>query len=280
MEILVLASGSSGNAALVSSGSTSLLVDAGISALAVRRRLGVFGRSENQISAVLLTHEHSDHVRGLEVLQKRRPTPVWTTAGTWQGIRQSSSDGGELRSGSEVHIGELRVLPVATSHDAREPVALIIDNGRWRVGLCTDTGVVTGLLARRLGDCDVLLVEANHDTDMLRHGPYPWPLKQRIASRVGHLANHQLEEALRQLRSPRLRGLVALHLSEHNNQPQLVRQLVRSVLGAQLPIGVAGRDRMVRVCITGDGATSIEERDAPPAQRRHKAGTAPALEES
>ena len=133
----MLASGSSGNAVLVRSGGTSVLVDAGVSALQIRRRLDAFGVGVDEVSAVLLTHEHSDHVRGLEVLLKRHRTPVWATAGTWSAIPGRSSGGGELASGRTVALGPLRITPVATSHDAREPVAMVVDDGTSRLALCT-----------------------------------------------------------------------------------------------------------------------------------------------
>lgn len=262
MQVRVLASGSSGNAALISSGETTLMIDAGISAMAICRRMEAFGYSLEQLSAILLTHEHGDHMRGIDVLQRRHPTPVWATAGTWLGVDRRVTAGGELRSGKETMLGDLRVRPVATSHDAREPIALVIDDGQTCLGFCTDTGVLTSLLVQRLAECNLLLLEANHDADMLRHGPYPWPLKQRIASRLGHLANHQLQEGIANLGSARLRGMVALHLSEQNNHPHLVRRLLEHALGPRKPIGIATRNRMIGVDCTGD-QVSIEEQEAP-----------------
>jgi phosphoribosyl 1,2-cyclic phosphodiesterase len=262
MKVQVLASGSSGNAALVSSGETTLLIDTGISAMAICRRMEAFGCSLEQVSAILLTHEHGDHMRGIDVLQRRRPIPVWATAGTWLGVDRRVSAGGELRSGRETIFGSLRVLPVATSHDAREPIALVIEDGTTCLGFCTDTGILTSLLVQRLAECNLLLLEANHDADMLRHGPYPWPLKQRIASRLGHLANHQSQEGISRFGSARLRGMVALHLSEQNNRPHLVRRLLQQALGAQVPVAIATRNCMVGVTSNGD-QVAIEEREAP-----------------
>jgi len=266
MEIDVLASGSSGNAMVVCTEETSVLLDAGISRLALKRRLAALGKSVGELDAVLLSHEHSDHVRGLEVLQRRHPTPVWATAGTFAGLPCSVGCGGELSSGVARRFGQLEVLPVATSHDAREPVGFVISDGQCSVGVCTDTGICTGLLLRRLGDCDLVLIEANHDIDLLRHGPYPWYLKQRIRSRLGHLANHQAEEALETILTPRLKGLVALHLSEQNNQPELVRSLFRRRLGSDLPVGVATRTSMLRIKLEGSHLT-ITEHGVPQARR-------------
>jgi phosphoribosyl 1,2-cyclic phosphodiesterase len=269
VKALVLASGSSGNATLVVSGETALLIDTGISAMAIRRRLQAFSYSLQQITAVLLTHEHGDHMRGLDVLQRQQPIPVWATAGTWLGVDRKVRAGGELRSGRETCFGSLRVLPVATSHDAREPIALVIDDGSFRLGLCTDTGVLTSLLAQRLADCDLLLLELNHDADMLRHGPYPWPLKQRIASRLGHLANHQSQEAVARIDTRKLKGVVAMHLSEQNNRPHLVRKALEQTVGATVPIGIATRNQMVRLR-ADQGQVAIDERPAPTTRRQNR----------
>jgi len=267
VEIAVLASGSSGNSLLVSSRGTSILVDAGISRLAIRRRLAVFGFAPGQLGGVLLTHEHSDHVRGLEVLLRRHPLPVWATRGTWSRIDMCAPGGGELASGREIQIGRLLVHPVATSHDAAEPVAFIIDDGAVRLGVCTDTGVMTSLLRERLKGCDLLLIEANHDADMLRHGPYPWPLKQRIASRLGHLANHQTMEALDDLRGPALRGVVGLHLSAENNRPEMVVDGLATATTNGARVAAVSRTEMLRIRIDGT-ALEMEARPVPAARRR------------
>ncbi|MFV2073338.1 MAG: MBL fold metallo-hydrolase [Thermoanaerobaculales bacterium] len=264
MEVLILASGSSGNAALISSGNTSVLVDAGVSAIQLRRRLEAFGRSPDDVDAVLLTHEHSDHVRGLDVfLRRHHGAPVWATNGTWSRMDLRSNGGGELLSGRELRLGCLRITPVATSHDAAEPVALLVDDGCHRAALCTDTGIFTALLERRLATCDLLFLEANHDKDMLRHGPYPWPLKQRIDSRLGHLSNHQSEEAVARLRSSVLRAVVGLHLSAENNCPQMVQATLREAVGDELPVTAVTRRSMLRVTISSEGAC-LEPHDLPP----------------
>jgi len=253
VEVLVLATGSSGNAALIRSGDTAVLVDAGVSRTAIRTRLERLGSSLEQVRAVLLTHEHSDHVGGLAVLARRHPCPVWATAGTWSALTLRCDCGGELLSGRELEIGSLRVLPVATCHDAREPVAVVVDDGRHRVGLCTDTGILTPLLVQRLAGCHLLLLEANHDADLLRNGPYPWHLKQRIASRHGHLANHQSSEALARLRWDELAGVVGLHLSEENNRPELARAALTQGVGAGVQAEALTRHEMARLALGADG---------------------------
>jgi phosphoribosyl 1,2-cyclic phosphodiesterase len=255
VEALILASGSSGNAVLVRAGGVSVLVDVGVSALSIQRRLAAFGLEPAVVDGVVVTHEHSDHVCGLEVLLRRHvAAPVWTTAGTWSALDVRSPGGGELASGTTLHLGGLEILPVATSHDAREPVAYRFDDGPHRLALCTDTGIVTPLLAERLAGCDVLLLETNHDADMLRHGPYPWPLKQRIAGRLGHLANHQSAEALDRLRSERLRAVLGLHLSAENNLATLVEDELLPWLPAGAVLEPITRAHMARVTLTDDRA--------------------------
>ena len=254
VEALVLASGSSGNAVLVTSGDTSVLVDVGVSALQIRLRLEAFGRSPADIDAILLTHEHSDHVRGLEVfLRRHRAAPVWTTRGTWSRIDVRGDSGGELESGTTVRFGNIRITPVATSHDAAEPVAYVFDDGDRCAALCTDTGIFTKLLAQRLQGCELLLLETNHDKDMLRHGPYPWPLKQRIDSRTGHLSNHQSCEAVDSVGSSVLRAVVGMHLSAANNCPNLVCESLRETVADGTDVTAVTRDEMLGVTLDGSG---------------------------
>jgi phosphoribosyl 1,2-cyclic phosphodiesterase len=267
VEVFVLASGSSGNAALVRSGDTTVLVDVGVSALQVRKRLAAFGRSVADVTAIVLTHEHSDHVRGLEVLLKRYRVPVWATQGTWSELPVSTTSGGQLHSGQSRRIGSLKITPVATSHDAREPVAFLFDDGDRRVGYCTDTGTFTGLLEQRLASCDLLLVEANHDRDMLRNGPYPWYLKQRIASRLGHLGNHQTQEAVERLCSPALKAVVGLHLSAENNTPNLVRDILGGCVEPGIPVTAVPRTEMLRIVCEKE-AVQIDRQPVPPSSRK------------
>ncbi len=258
MEIFVLASGSSGNSTLIRSNGTNILIDAGISRRQISWRLEAFGLSLESVDAILLTHEHGDHIRGLDVLCRHHEIPVWASAGTWKQLKVRSPGGGELVSGRAMEIGAFQILPVGTSHDAAEPLAFVLEDDRTRVGYCTDTGIFTSLLRERMRDLDFMLLEANHDQDMLRHGPYPWHLKQRIASRHGHLANHQAVDALQSILSPRLRALIALHLSEENNEPAMATRALGECLPASVALGLGGRFHMLRL----DGC-GISEHPAP-----------------
>jgi phosphoribosyl 1,2-cyclic phosphodiesterase len=262
MDVFVLASGSSGNAAVIRAGGRTILVDVGVTRIQVVRRMQAMGLDPDAVDAILITHEHSDHVKGLDVFSRRHPAPVWATRGTWSRLTTRCATGGELESGRDLSFGDLTVTPVATSHDAAEPVAFVFSDGRHRAALCTDTGVFTTLLARRMVDLDVVLMETNHDPDLLRHGPYPWSLKQRIASRHGHLANHQACEALEQIRSPSLKAVLGLHLSAENNCPQMAGDGLRRVASEAVVAEAVTREMMVRLVL--NGSEPMLERTAVP----------------
>ncbi len=242
MRVIVLASGSGGNALVVESAGTRVLVDCGLSLRALQKRMMAAALDLEGIEALLLTHEHSDHVRGLEMLTRRFAIPVLATEGTATaaGVPRLAA---KLASGRTVRIGDFQVLPVATCHDAREPVGFVFDDGQSRVGVVTDTGVATQLMVERLAGCHGLFIECNHDTDMLRLGSYPWPLKQRIASRMGHLSNEQTRDAVERLAHGCLEVVVGMHLSRENNLPALVRsELARPLAGSSVRVEVADQD--------------------------------------
>jgi phosphoribosyl 1,2-cyclic phosphodiesterase len=256
MRVAILASGSAGNALVVESAGTRLLVDCGLSLRALQRRLLAAGLGIEGIEALLVTHEHSDHVRGLPLLARRYAMPVLATEGTATAAaipRLAAT----LSSGRALRIGCIEVLPVATSHDAREPVGFVFSDGWSRVGVVTDTGIATQLLVERLAGCHGLFIECNHDPDMLRLGPYPWPLKQRIASRTGHLSNAQTRNALEQLAHGGLEVVVGMHLSRENNLPGLVRQeLARPLAGAGIRVAVADQDEILVMEVGGARAAA------------------------
>lgn len=224
----VIASGSKGNAVLVCSPTTSILVDAGLSAKELVRRLDQAPASARQLNAVVLSHEHQDHVRGAGVLSRRFDLPVFLTRGTLDYLPSQTGLLPNLQiiqPGASFQIGDLRIHPFATSHDAHESVGFTIEHGGFKLGICTDLGVATQLVRARLQLCHGLILEANHDIEMLLNGPYPWELKQRIRSRHGHLSNVDTLELLRAVHHEHLQTVVFAHLSETNNHPDRVRTI-------------------------------------------------------
>lgn len=233
LRVVVLGSGSSGNAVAVTDGLSTVLVDCGFSTRETVRRMELFGLDPAAVSAVVLTHEHSDHVRGVEVFARKYATPVYASAGTLRasGLVQLVADARTVSSGAEQTVGTLTVLPFTTSHDAAEPLGYCIRaaNGE-RAGIVTDTGVLTEEAAEALAGCDILALESNHDVRMLESGRYPQFLKSRIRSARGHLANEQAAEALALLASNRLQHVIALHRSRENNHVDLVMDALVAAL--------------------------------------------------
>lgn len=226
LRIVFLGSGSSGNASAVTDGTTTVLIDCGFSARETCRRLTLAGLDPETVDAVLVTHEHSDHVRGVPVFAKRRHTPVFATAGTSAaaGFGALATEVRTLKPGSEISIGTLRVLPFRVSHDTAEPVGFRIESrSGYRFGLLTDTGMLTAESAEALDDVDFLGIECNHDLTMLAEGPYPYHVKRRIRSDVGHLSNETGAETLERLASDRLQRVFALHRSRTNNTASLAK---------------------------------------------------------
>jgi len=235
-----LGSGSRGNAWLVAHGRTTLLVDCGFSLADATRRLARLGLAPEQIDGVLLTHEHADHASGIGPLARRHRVPVWMTHGTRQALRDAEIPVLRL-SATETRfaIGDLEVAPFAVPHDAREPSQFVVGDGSRQLGLVTDLGSTTAHVERSLAGCDALVLEANHDRDLLAAGSYPPALKRRIAGRHGHLCNEDAADLLGRLDTARLQHLVAAHLSEANNAPERVRMLFAEVLGCdpeEIPI--------------------------------------------
>ncbi|MCU0572224.1 MAG: MBL fold metallo-hydrolase [Syntrophobacteraceae bacterium] len=225
----VLASGSKGNATLVCSERTRILVDAGLSARELCARLDRTPVKPNELNGIIISHEHQDHVRGCGTLSRRCGCPVYLSSGTLENL---PSQVGTLphrqvfQSGNGFTIGDLSVHPFAISHDAGEPAGFIIEHDGCRLGVCTDLGIATELVKARLAGCHGLVLEANHDMRLLIDGPYPWQLKQRIRSRHGHLSNEDSFALLEHLHHVHLRAVVLAHLSEVNNNPRLVAQSI------------------------------------------------------
>lgn len=240
-KVQTLASGSSGNATFVQLGETRFLVDAGISLTRIEKALTGLGESIDQLSAVLLTHEHGDHVAGLDRLLKKRPDlPVLATAGTLQALKLRRIDARRLKPGKPHHWANLDIVPFQVSHDAEEPVGLRIEAGAFAMGFCTDLGFWTDEVVDAIRGCPFLLVEANHDPDMLRRGPYPRFLKRRVSGRRGHLANAQAQQLFERVADPCIETVVLAHLSETNNTTDLAHAAAHNVFADEVNIVVAG----------------------------------------
>jgi phosphoribosyl 1,2-cyclic phosphodiesterase len=250
----VLASGSGGNAAVVEAGGTRVLVDCGLAYRQLQRRMHACELRPETVDAVVLSHEHSDHIQGLPVFRRRHNVPVFATGGTASALEDGVSAVPTLVEGRPLRLGALELTPIATSHDAREPVGFVIAGGGCRVALVTDTGEVSPAMAEMITGCHALLLETNHDPDLLRYGSYPWPLKRRIASSTGHLSNTQAQKAVEHLCHPGLSVVVGMHLSRENNRPELVRnELGRVVLGAGVRVEVADQERPLVLDVGGPG---------------------------
>jgi phosphoribosyl 1,2-cyclic phosphodiesterase len=244
--VCVLASGSRGNCIYIASEAGALLIDAGLSGREIEKRLRQRDLDPGRLTAILVSHEHTDHVRGVGVLARRYQLPVYLTALTHQAAGNAL---GRLparryfRPGIGFTVADFEIRPFALSHDAADPVGFTLACNGSRLGLATDLGVVTGLVEERLKGCDFLVIEANHDMDMLTNGPYPWHLKQRIRGRNGHLSNGATGELLSKLAHPNLRQIVLGHLSETNNAPHLARQAAEAALVTNpIPIHTAQQD--------------------------------------
>lgn len=237
LRIAILGSGSSGNVLIVESAGRRLLVDAGFSAKEMARRMATLGIDPEGFDGLVLTHEHSDHVRGARVYAKRHGLPVYATRGTLEesglaAVEEVASH--VLESGRPAEVGAFEVQPFAIPHDAREPIGMVIEDSQGRrVGLVADLGTRSQLAWSALRDVDVLVLETNHDLDMLRRGPYPWPLKQRVAGRHGHLSNRDAADGVRDLVSDRLSMVVLYHLSRTNNLPALALATIGETLAEE-----------------------------------------------
>lgn len=239
MRFCSLGSGSTGNATLVeaSSGITTsrVLIDCGFSLRELERRLTRIGLASTDIDAVFVTHEHGDHVGCALTLVRRHRIPLFTSRGTWRAIGAPELPDGLLhfaRDLTPIAVGDLELAPYTVPHDASEPLQLCLGNGGVRLGVLTDAGSITPHLLAQLQGCDALLLECNHDRTLLANSSYPASLKARIAGRLGHLANDTAAEILRSCMHSGLKRLVAAHLSESNNRPDLVRAVLADVIGA------------------------------------------------
>lgn len=218
-----LASGSSGNCAVWSAGGTAVLIDAGISFRAINQGLSAAGLAFSDLSAVLLTHEHTDHIKALATMLKKSDIPIHATFGTSAAILQKLPAAEKnlvpFAGGERFSVGGLGVQSMPSPHDAAEPVCYRIDGGGTSLGYATDLGYLPSTIRSRLLGCETIVLESNHDVDMLRDGPYPWHLKERIRGTRGHLSNEDCAEAASQFAMNGTRRFILSHLSDKNNTP-------------------------------------------------------------
>lgn len=235
MRVCVLGSGSEGNATLVEVGATRVLIDAGFSARDLERRFAKVAIPPDSVDALVITHDHADHTRGMGVLARRHRIPLYATAATLRAcarLLRGDEPVVHYRPGVPFDVGAVRITPFLTCHDAVDPVAVSVfdrENGT-KLGIATDLGRPTAAVRHALAGSDLLILEANHDEVLLREGPYPWSVKQRIASSHGHLSNRAAAELVRELLHPRLAGVILAHLSQSCNLPPLAHTTVAAAL--------------------------------------------------
>lgn len=234
MRFASIGSGSEGNGLVVEAGRTRVLIDCGFGVRDTRVRLARLGLTPDDLDAILVTHEHSDHVGGVAAFAARHDIPVWITFGTLDVVGERMA-AVPRALGFDAHdvfaIGDLEVRPFPVPHDARDPVQFVVSDGNARLGVLTDLGTVTPHVEASLTGCAALVLECNHDEAMLAGGRYPYPLKQRIAGRLGHLCNDAAAALLRAIDTTRLTHIVAAHLSQENNTPAHARAALAGALG-------------------------------------------------
>lgn len=258
MDFFSVASGSSGNCICLGSDQCHVMIDAGISGKRIEEGMNTYDYTTSDMDGVLITHEHSDHIQGLGVVARKYGLPIYATKGTADAILQSSSVGKidpslfhVIEAGKTFFIGNLEIYPMSISHDAADPVAYLVSDGRHRVGVVTDLGYYDADIVSHMEGLDALLLEANHDIHMLQVGTYPYPLKQRILGERGHLSNETSGQLLGQILHDGMQHILLGHLSKENNYDELAYETVRLEIslgdnpyrGNDFPIEVAKRDR-------------------------------------
>lgn len=245
MRFASIGSGSAGNGLVVEKNNTRLLVDCGFGLKDAVERLAKLTLGPEQLTGILVTHEHEDHAGGVFKLARKYNIPVWLTHGTLKMLERFLPVGHNIQlhiidSHQSFSIQDLNVHPYAVPHDAREPVQFTFEDGAYKLGVLTDTGISTPHIEYMLTACDALVLECNHDLDMLMRGPYTWSLKNRVSSRLGHLDNNTSAALLAKLDNRKLQHLIAAHLSEKNNHPDIVKQALSATLNCEQEwIGIA-----------------------------------------
>jgi phosphoribosyl 1,2-cyclic phosphodiesterase len=237
-----LGSGSAGNALLVRTTNTCVMVDCGFGRREFENRLRSRGMLPADVDAIIVTHEHSDHVGGVLAIARHYRIPVHASSGTIKAAGLEALAPTVLVSEGVQRIGDLDVLPITVPHDAREPCQFVLEHSTRRLGVLTDIGSLSRLVRWHYRRCDALVLECNHDTRMLADGPYPYPLKKRIGGDLGHLSNAQAADLLASIERGALQHLVAAHLSEQNNTPARARESLQPLLTGQEELRVANQE--------------------------------------
>lgn len=248
-----LASGSRGNSVYVSTQDTAVLIDAGLSGIELQRRMAAVGESPERLKAIIITHEHTDHIKGAGVLSRRFNIPVYMTRQTFRACQNLGKieDLRFFECGAPFEVSGVTINPFSISHDACDPSGLTLIHDGKKIGIATDLGVVTNLVRSHLRDANLLYLESNHDPQMLINGGYPWHLKQRIKSRTGHLSNAEARDLVGELVHNQLHHVILAHLSEENNLPgKAAAEVAKGLNGSGVALCVAGPDQpgeMVRL---------------------------------
>jgi phosphoribosyl 1,2-cyclic phosphodiesterase len=255
MKLIPLASGSSGNSYFVQANGTSILVDAGLSAKQLIERMEKSGSDPHELKGILVSHGHSDHVKGAGVLSRKLRIPILINRATWKVIENSAGKVHDLiffKTGQVFEFGGLKIRPFSVPHDCADPVAFKIMYGTEKVGIVTDLGMVTNLTINLLTDLQVIVLESNHDPKMLMAGPYPWELKQRVKSRFGHLSNDDSASLLRRVVTDELQAVILAHMSKTNNTSDLALAGAEKALSEFLArggvLGCAEQNEIGPVC--------------------------------
>ncbi len=243
MQICMLASGSRGNSVYISVGGTSLLIDAGLSGIEIERRMKARNLDIKNLNAIIVSHEHSDHIQGVGILARRYQLPVYISSQT---LGSAAAQLGAMQQihhfscGTEFTVCDLSIRPFSISHDASDPAGFTIGSNGHKIGIATDLGIATAMVRQHLKDCCCLILEANHDIPMLEEGPYPWSVKQRVKGRTGHLSNESSRELLMDVMHDQMTHVILAHLSETNNTPEKALRVVTEHLpDTHLKVSVA-----------------------------------------
>ena len=244
MQFASLGSGSRGNSTLIEADGTAILVDCGFSMRETERRLQRLTREIQQVTAILVTHEHGDHVRGVASLAKKYDIPIWSSRGTAKAAKlEDLAQWNCIDIHQQFEIHAIQIQPIPVPHDAKEPCQFIFSNGDWRLGVLTDTGSITPYIEQQYSACDAFILEANHDEEMLANGSYPPSLKHRVGGNYGHLNNGQAKDLLNAIDISKLQYLVASHISDKNNTVALARDKMSEALDTDASwIDVASQD--------------------------------------